>query len=238
MVLGSSPLSRGIPSRSGIEFAQSRIIPALAGNTAFHCLRRSRCSDHPRSRGEYRVWFRKMIVVLGSSPLSRGIRRGVPRRPQHRRIIPALAGNTTVAEPDLHHNTDHPRSRGEYLPGPAIRTTGVGSSPLSRGIHGEEDREGPVRRIIPALAGNTKASGNQPSAIADHPRSRGEYIQQLAVTLIGGGSSPLSRGIRLCCWVLCRVVGIIPALAGNTGAGTTAGCGPEDHPRSRGEYIG
>ena len=50
---GSSPLSRGIPSRSAPSLPDIGIIPALAGNTAAYQRRRADASDHPRSRGEY-----------------------------------------------------------------------------------------------------------------------------------------------------------------------------------------
>ena len=50
---------------------------------------------------------------------------------------------------------DHPRSRGEYSPDHGDEAAKVGSSPLSRGIHVAAAAEAQVKRIIPALAGNT-----------------------------------------------------------------------------------
>ena len=50
---GSSPLSRGIPDCRALSRVVPGIIPALAGNTTFHCRRRTDTTDHPRSRGEY-----------------------------------------------------------------------------------------------------------------------------------------------------------------------------------------
>ena len=52
--------------------------------------------------------------------------------------------------------TDHPRSRGEYSCEVGLPDGDGGSSPLSRGIQTEEMFIQRYRRIIPALAGNTR----------------------------------------------------------------------------------
>ena len=90
--------------------------------------------DHPRSRGEYPDPPASAPKAAGSSPLSRGIR-GVGALPHRNgRIIPALAGNTSLTEFAGVFRQDHPRSRGEY-PLPDDRCVyRLGSSPLSRGI--------------------------------------------------------------------------------------------------------
>ena len=92
---GSSPLSRGI--RCGVrgDYAPRRIIPALAGNTAWSGCGAGPCTDHPRSRGEYNATATRTGGSEGSSPLSRGIP-GLTLDVRVRiRIIPALAGNTS-----------------------------------------------------------------------------------------------------------------------------------------------
>ena len=92
---GSSPLSRGIPRHSPTVCVAPWIIPALAGNTRHRRLLGREPRDHPRSRGEYPTWSNTEDMILGSSPLSRGIL--VPWRMglDAGRIIPALAGNTS-----------------------------------------------------------------------------------------------------------------------------------------------
>ena len=152
----------------------------------------------------------------GSSPLSRGIPRLLPllRRPS--RIIPALAGNTTLFWMKSSCGRDHPRSRGEYKIAEQPARMFRGSSPLSRGIPGP-----PLGRlagwgIIPALAGNTPTRSTASSAARDHPRSRGEYYNSHVDAV--------------------DEQRIIPALAGNTNHGRCGGCASWDHPRSRGEY--
>ena len=72
------------------------IIPALAGNTGGQQPLSPEVRDHPRSRGEYCFSRGLILLVVGSSPLSRGIRKQRPRTVVRGRIIPALAGNTTV----------------------------------------------------------------------------------------------------------------------------------------------
>ena len=233
---GSSPLSRGIRGLRASEGRVARIIPALAGNTKVKSLVASTEVDHPRSRGEYDDLLCQRETCEGSSPLSRGILRGVRASPSHPGIIPALAGNTQKGAPGCTSSRDHPRSRGEYgLSFPPCILKG-GSSPLSRGIPGlTPDALGRIR-IIPALAGNTRAFGPRSRAARDHPRSRGEYRGERDWGGAGAGSSPLSRGILLAHREKQDVCGIIPALAGNT----TSCLGPSgelpDHPRSRGEY--
>ena len=176
-------------------------------------------------------------VKSGSSPLSRGIlhRQGLRRHPA--RIIPALAGNTKFTKPAPAASSDHPRSRGEY----AGQQNGClevhGSSPLSRGIQTAGEPPPWPPRIIPALAGNTCAAGLRAAKAADHPRSRGEYRPVVRRRPPPQGSSPLSRGILLDPLIPWRVIGIIPALAGNTPAATPRPRTCRDHPRSRGEYT-
>ena len=113
-VVGSSPLSRGIPYGRERLSVVVRIIPALAGNTASGAGGCGADGDHPRSRGEYESIDVRFVEKQGSSPLSRGIR-NVPWDSEYNNgIIPALAGNTTSQAPESPRCKDHPRSRGEY----------------------------------------------------------------------------------------------------------------------------
>ena len=175
-------------------------------------------------------------IVSGSSPLSRGIPEA--SNLYHRRvgIIPALAGNTSMSCVSVKRPTDHPRSRGEYYLDYPLSVAIQGSSPLSRGIPRRRIRVRARRRIIPALAGNTSLEGALLDGLKDHPRSRGEYRFLEQTLFYTGGSSPLSRGIRVLCLFCATRIGIIPALAGNTTAIQVRFPASGDHPRSRGEY--
>ena len=174
---------------------------------------------------------------VGSSPLSRGIHPPVSAAQPPCRIIPALAGNTIVWAVSHGHETDHPRSRGEYLSPTLPSGPDLGSSPLSRGIPSDAAEASPCHGIIPALAGNTRGAGSGTSRSPDHPRSRGEYCRAEPGGGTLHGSSPLSRGIRYREGDRCPGVRIIPALAGNTRPPSPATTGTRDHPRSRGEYL-
>ena len=152
---GSSPLSRGIRVSRKNHLRCDRIIPALAGNTSRRTAITPSTADHPRSRGEYSVASSNRDRDVGSSPLSRGIRRLGCSQDRGQGIIPALAGNTGAPHPGRTPGEDHPRSRGEYFMLRPPRGQLLGSSPLSRGILAAEWTQYHPGRIIPALAGNT-----------------------------------------------------------------------------------
>ena len=212
------------------------IIPALAGNTWAGVAQSLKSRDHPRSRGEYLTMPSMVKYVVGSSPLSRGIRTHCVQFRNCEGIIPALAGNTIVFPPPRPLGGDHPRSRGEYR-GDVLHGRRVGgSSPLSRGIPDRVPRRKRRLRIIPALAGNTWAPRCPGSSTTDHPRSRGEYRMRDLFTDERNGSSPLSRGIRVPNRRTPTPLRIIPALAGNTSLWVGCWWPQGDHPRSRGEY--
>ena len=197
---GSSPLSRGIPPEEPKARHSLGIIPALAGNTWFRGTQESLWPDHPRSRGEYNETAQNRVNQKGSSPLSRGIPHHGAGHGRGSGIIPALAGNTPPGLDCGDLVEDHPRSRGEYESVDVERQWPEGSSPLSRGILCCPRVSNLRRGIIPALAGNTIPVAVIMVSIADHPRSRGEYLGGTVVETV------TSR--------------IIPALAGNT-AGLT-----------------
>ena len=192
--------------------------------------------DHPRSRGEYEPVSPGRGSGSGSSPLSRGIHRSRGRRRRQGGIIPALAGNTYCDHGYTWRPSDHPRSRGEYCSRILRSSCPKGSSPLSRGILVSAQYLVYGGGIIPALAGNTSTFPLSEDRKTDHPRSRGEYRSSATCRHASRGSSPLSRGIRDRRGGGSRLVRIIPALAGNTVAGTDHDGNATDHPRSRGEY--
>ena len=70
---GSSPLARGLHVQGRRSDCRRRIIPARAGFTATAASLTSRWTDHPRSRGVYRVLRRPPMSMIGSSPLARGL---------------------------------------------------------------------------------------------------------------------------------------------------------------------
>ena len=194
---GSSPLARGTRVGFLLIPAVLRFIPARAGNTAVRLVRVRAGAVHPRSRGEHDGVARDPTVVLGSSPLARGTLPGGGRQVEHRRFIPARAGNTPPTSPPESSGPVHPRSRGEHvwMEGDAGRDRG--SSPLARGTPRVGDPAAEGVRFIPARAGNTLAAPAPARRYPVHPRSRGEHSLRDRAGGSVGGSSPLARGTLL-----------------------------------------
>ena len=213
---GSSPLARGLRTRTGSLGGAVGIIPARAGFTGRLLAWRASGRDHPRSRGVYHVRPEGARLVEGSSPLARGLRLVVPREGRVGGIIPARAGFTGSGRRRATSPGDHPRSRGVY--------------PQRR-----RRRQCPDR-IIPARAGFTVEHRRQGAGRQDHPRSRGVYSTGSPTPPSPPGSSPLARGLLEKIVAQAQKQGIIPARAGFTGPRAAPRRRGRDHPRSRGVY--
>ena len=114
-IQGSSPLTRGKPSRSGAGHLWRRLIPAHAGKTCPNPRPTRSRSAHPRSRGENRDGVLKSMSIGGSSPLTRGKQARAPRMRETPRLIPAHAGKTHPRRVRRRVRQAHPRSRGENV---------------------------------------------------------------------------------------------------------------------------
>ena len=112
----------------------------------------------------------------------------------------------------------------------------IGSSPLARGTRRKRIRPCPLRRFIPARAGNTHTRIVGDDGKTVHPRSRGEHCNGVGVPRAVVGSSPLARGTRVGHHPLDRHHRFIPARAGNTRGNPPPPCRRSVHPRSRGEH--
>ena len=91
---GSSPLARGLRSRTHVRHTSRGIIPARAGFTVWSWGSMAVSEDHPRSRGVYFLPLRSEIMFSGSSPLARGLHNPGGNLSVRSRIIPARAGFT------------------------------------------------------------------------------------------------------------------------------------------------
>ena len=111
---GSSPLARGLLVRRDIERYAGGIIPARAGFTVRGPHAPQHHQDHPRSRGVYGTVSPLEMTSEGSSPLARGLPRGIWRLRPAAGIIPARAGFTPHQPIFGTFVPDHPRSRGVY----------------------------------------------------------------------------------------------------------------------------
>ena len=192
--MGSSPLTRGKHRSTSAITSSMGLIPAHAGKTHRSASLVPGIRAHPRSRGENAAAWTDEVAATGSSPLTRGKRRGDCDSSAGARLIPAHAGKTVGKCGDLVPLAAHPRSRGEN----DGRLVGVrrdaGSSPLTRGkLLGIAWSVFQVR-LIPAHAGKTRPYLACCAGGAAHPRSRGENESNETMALPLSGSSPLTRG--------------------------------------------
>ena len=111
----------------------------------------------------------------------------------------------------------------------------LGSSPLTRGKHGQGDEVLPVAGLIPAHAGKTRWWSGATHWWPAHPRSRGENFWLHCRHVTRAGSSPLTRGKHTGLAVEHPEDGLIPAHAGKTAPAPTSPTSRRAHPRSRGE---
>ena len=172
-----------------------RIIPARAGFTLADEAEYQWRWDHPRSRGVYVDAGPRSGLVVGSSPLARGLLYSSQNSSVRPRIIPARAGFTTAGRLGFMSTKDHPRSRGVYCGAISITLDTGGSSPLARGLLMRLILARARGGIIPARAGFTPTHREWPRAAEDHPRSRGVYVASAGFLSTQTGSSPLARGL-------------------------------------------
>ncbi len=97
--MGSSPLTRGKHHHAAGEAGFLGIIPAYAGKTERRLSYRLNVWDHPRLRGENKLWIACVFLEKGSSPLTRGKHRNKLIGVEVVGIIPAYAGKTSTHVP-------------------------------------------------------------------------------------------------------------------------------------------
>ena len=112
-----------------------------------------------------------------------------------------------------------------------------GSSPLARGTQLRYRYTSPLRRLIPARAGNTEFVQTARRSCPAHPRSHGEHFDGDTVHDVGCGSSPLARGTLMALAKIRMLLRLIPARAGNTRYPSARPAARTAHPRSRGEHL-
>ena len=136
----------------------------------------------------------------------------------HPWIIPAYAGSTPTSQ-----------SGGAHTPG---------SSPHTRGAHGDDGPDEGRHGIIPAYAGSTVGPTPLLLPAGDHPRIRGEHGLLGHAHLSAQGSSPHTRGAQPVPAGVEVPARIIPAYAGSTKEALSPLKQCRDHPRIRGEHSG
>ena len=176
-----------------------------------------------------------IVLIWGSSPLTRGKRRLLIGGRSDLGLIPAHAGKTRVTMIWVLPSWAHPRSRGENPRTSTRNSVLCGSSPLTRGklarLINTTQRSG----LIPAHAGKTSRDSSTASRAWAHPRSRGENGRASGRASSRLGSSPLTRGKLGGSLMPWQRQGLIPAHAGKTERTSNARDSRKAHPRSRGE---
>ena len=152
---GSSPLTRGKRQLPQPRPRAGRLIPAHAGKTWSPLAPMTATWAHPRSRGENWCGCCRLCRGGGSSPLTRGKRRGGFVRFARCRLIPAHAGKTALRGLRAAGRPAHPRSRGENGNRSQGSARSAGSSPLTRGKLPFGWACSTTSRLIPAHAGKT-----------------------------------------------------------------------------------
>ena len=151
------------------------------------------------------------------------------------RFIPACAGNARARFTKARSWPVHPRIRGERAVGARVVEPVAGLSPHTRGTPLHRLYGAPVRRFIPAYAGNESLISARASCTTVHPRIRGERGTARITSARPSGSSPHTRGTHVLHAVGDLDHRFIPAYAGNAAAPGSRSPPRSVHPRIRGE---
>ena len=156
---GSSPRVRGKLLHDCFNSSIIRLIPACAGKTLRLSLRWGVARAHPRVCGENARSLYPITLSSGSSPRVRGKLSAGRHFAGQVGLIPALAGKTLWAGNMFSGIWAHPRAGGEGDAREVRSVPSGGSSPRWRGKPYLRPIKHASARLIPALAGKTRASG-------------------------------------------------------------------------------
>ena len=192
-----------------------RITPAHAGKSIRPGEPKLRPEDHPRTRGEKKVYLPPPSRGTGSPPHTRG--KGVVHHIVGPKvgITPAHTGKSMVWKALLTSGRDHPRTRGEKPHRISVAEQPAGSPPHTRGK--ALDLDAPLQHK------------------EDHPRTRGEKQPGLIKQSFHLGSPPHTRGKVVLVENGAGQVRITPAHAGKSPWTAPKRQRNGDHPRTRGE---
>ena len=215
----------------------NRITPAWAGKRFRRGKINTRTRDHPRVGGEKSLFYRFVILLVGSPPRGRG--KGGRDRPfpHHPGITPAWAGKSGKNPKPLQRTRDHPRVGGEKFDFWYLQCNRLGSPPRGRG-------KVEIGNLLFVGGGITPAWARK-SAIwklpilprKDHPRVGGEKRIWYNPLRGQGGSPPRGRGKVALGNYHPFFLGITPAWAGKSLPAVPDGILCGDHPRVGGEKV-
>ena len=188
-------------------------------------------------RGEDEPRDPDSVKATGSPPHARGRRAAGPRQRESDGITPACAGKTPACSCCCRFSGDHPRMRGEDRVVFRLVRAQDGSPPHARGRLCPSFFSGKRLGITPACAGKTEGlcSGSGPTQ--DHPRMRGEDVNDGSQEGGKTGSPPHARGRLSPPRTPLVTLGITPACVGKTRTPRNCAANIPDHPRMRGEDL-
>ena len=176
-----------------------------------------------------------MAGGYGSSPRTRGTRRGRGGVARVRRFIPAYTGNSARRRSSAGPGPVHPRVHGELATASVPTSAPAGSSPRTRGTPRRCRHDHLPVRFIPAYTGNSRSATRQPRGPTVHPRVHGELLIRVALVMLSVGSSPRTRGTLDRAVIPRHCRRFIPAYTGNSASPPGRCRLPSVHPRVHGE---
>ncbi len=176
-----------------------------------------------------------LVSEYGSSPRVRGTLYRSCGQYNPKRFIPACAGNAPPPRLRKPNSPVHPRVSGQraYFKNDSVGL--LGSSPRVRATHETRCGPHPLRRFIPACAGNAAGRRCAWPASPVHPRVYGERARTLSLSCRVTGSSPRVRRTRHRHRPLQLLPRFIPACAGNAAPREVPAASVPVHPRVCGE---
>ena len=211
---GLSPQVRGNRIRAGPRARPLRSIPAGAGEPYWRHARRRADGVYPRRCGGTIVFSAGSSRPAGLSPQVRGNLLFVADHPDSRGSIPAGAGEPRSGRRSRHPDRVYPRRCGGTALDAGLATGEAGLSPQVRGNPHARPLAADVGGSIPAGAGEPPCEPDGPLGRGVYPRRCGGTSHTGGMTMMYQGLSPQVRGNRPRRGRTRRVVGSIPAGAG------------------------
>ena len=191
---GLSPRGRGNPSPAYKPTKILRSIPAWAGEPAGPAVEDLKRKVYPRVGGGTLQRLQRVAQDEGLSPRGRGNHPRGKGLVSRVRSIPAWAGEPSPRCPAATGKPVYPRVGGGTLQTSAPNLTLRGLSPRGRGNPGRLAALGPVRRSIPAWAGEPLSLVRLWAEIPVYPRVGGGTVFTFAANAVVTGLSPRGRG--------------------------------------------
>ncbi len=191
---GTPPPARGPLARDAGALPGARNTPACAGTTRRAGSTPARGAEHPRLRGDHTVTETVLPCESGTPPPARGPPHSGRRPAVRPRNTPACAGTTRPARPARCPGPEHPRLRGDHVSNPNGRPTILGTPPPARGPRSHIKAVRAGARNTPACAGTTLLTRSDVVPRAEHPRLRGDHVDNGCPRGRVAGTPPPARG--------------------------------------------